>query len=184
VKITVHVLVAWPKGSSVDDAKTKGIHVTPDTVLTYVDHGNDDSALKFCYQVAERYKTVGHAVDIVTVQVDSERANPTSLASAIALQQLGHTPSAVEGLLRRAAEDQVRQVTTLQAAEYLEAQHNLHVNPTNMIRGQVLLHLARRARCGDPFAALALAELADELTRLDEAMPIGSPPPVESVGAA
>jgi hypothetical protein len=167
VNVTVHVLVSRPA----QDTSPAGAKPAP-ALLTFVEHGNDDTALRSCYAVAKRYRSIGHIVDTKTVQVEAERPNPTSVATAIALHELGQTLTAPGEVQQRATEHQVRQVTEAGAVGYLAAVHDLHVDSADTTRRSVLLRLARRALCGDPFAALTLNELAVEMRLLADEVPV------------
>lgn len=163
---TIHVLAVWPRPTAdtgAVDTAVAGQHAL-ESVVTFVEHGTDDTAWRTANSIAGNHRDTGRRVELITVAVEVDRPDPTALAVAAALHKIGHRPGPVpvETRIRRARARAALAIDATVAADLLTAGLALPVGPEEQGWGLVLLRLSRRAACGDPFAALALTEFAGE----------------------
>lgn len=165
MKLTAHVLVVWPKPVAGGPKP-----VAPYSVLPWIEYGTENAAHEVACEAALRHEKNGWPTDQVTVQVESTTACPTATAVSLALHELGHRNAGDRGalILDAVGEDTARTVSVTDAVAYLDTAHELQVDAHESGYDTVILRLARRAEQRDPYARLALAELAAEARRADD----------------
>jgi hypothetical protein len=170
VKHTVHVLAATngprtPTGDAPPSTPRR-----PDEILTFVGR----STLPAVEELADRFHKAGYSTRVESVAVPVNQANPTEIAATLAMLRLGdRSLRDYRGRIDRVSVDAARQVPVADAGTYLGAVHDLHLT-VGSVTGPVeplalaALRLARRAKAGDPFANLALMELAAESRAIED----------------